>query len=105
MIGVLAAIENIFPPVPADSVVALGAFLAGRGTLNAWAVLGVTWVFNVGGAACVYALARRQGRAFFQTRTGRKLLSPRALARLEQAYDRRSRRTVPLPRATPATAG
>ena len=88
MIGVLAAIENIFPPVPADSVVALGAFLAGRGTLNAWAVLGVTWVFNVGGAACVYALARRQGRAFFQTRTGRKLLSPRALARLEQAYER-----------------
>jgi membrane protein DedA with SNARE-associated domain len=68
--------------------VALGAFLAGRGVLNAWVVFGVTWGANVGGAACVYALARRQGRAFFQTPLGRKLLSPSALARLEHAYER-----------------
>jgi hypothetical protein len=40
---VLAALENIIPPVPADTAVALGAFLAGRGTLNAWAVFGITW--------------------------------------------------------------
>ena len=84
----LAALENIFPPVPADSAVALGAFLAGRGTLKAWAVFGITWGANVGAAACVYGLARRHGRAFFRGPLGRKLLPPPVLAHLERAYQR-----------------
>ena len=42
LIAVFAALENIFPPVPADAVVALGAFLEGRGTLDPWAVFGLT---------------------------------------------------------------
>jgi membrane protein DedA with SNARE-associated domain len=88
VIALLAAIENVFPPVPADAVVALGAFLAGRGTLNAWAVFGCTWVANVGSAAGVYLLARRHGRAFFQRPIGRKLLSKPVLVRLERVYQR-----------------
>ena len=88
MIALLAALENVVPPVPADTAVALGAFLAGRGTLNAWAVFGITWVANVGAAAGVYAFARRHGPAFFQGRVGRKLLSPRALAHIERVYYR-----------------
>lgn len=88
LIGVLAAIENIFPPVPADSAVALGAFLAGRGRLNGWAVFGITWGANVGAAAGVYVLARRYGRAFFRRRIGRKLLSQSALTHIEHAYVR-----------------
>ena len=84
----LAALENIFPPVPADTVVALGAFLAGRGTLNAWAVFGLTWGSNVATAACVYGLARRHGRTFFQGPIGRKLLPEHVLAHLENAYRR-----------------
>jgi membrane protein DedA with SNARE-associated domain len=88
LIALLAAIENIFPPVPADTAVALGAFLAGRGRLDAWAVFAVTWMANVGGAACVYGLARRHGRAFFQGAVGRKLLPPHVLTHVERAYDR-----------------
>jgi membrane protein DedA with SNARE-associated domain len=88
LIAALAAIENIFPPVPADSAVALGAFLAGRGTLDAWVVFGITWTANVGGAACVYGLARRHGHAFFRGPIGRKLLPPAVLERVERAYDR-----------------
>jgi membrane protein DedA with SNARE-associated domain len=68
--------------------VALGAFLAGRGILNAWAVFTITWTANVGGAACVYGLARRHGRAFFQSPMGRKLLSPAVLVHVERAYER-----------------
>jgi membrane protein DedA with SNARE-associated domain len=98
---VLAAFENIFPPLPADSVVALGAFLAGRGMLSGWAVFGITWAANVGGAVWVYALARRQGRAFFETPTGRKLLSPSALIHLERAYDRHGTYGIFLSRLLP----
>src|SRR5947208_9146975 len=43
LITALAAVENVFPPVPADSAVALGAFLAGRGMLSAWTVFLLTW--------------------------------------------------------------
>src|SRR6266702_8214857 len=74
LLGVLAAVESILPPVPADTAVALGALLAGRGTLDGWAVFGVTWVANVGSAAAVYALARRYGRALVRGPIGRKLL-------------------------------
>ena len=62
------------PPVPADTAVALGALLAGRGVLDAWTVFGVTWGANVTSASAVYWLARRYGPAFFRGRTGRRLL-------------------------------
>ena len=85
-IGLLAAIENIFPPVPADTAVALGAFLAGRGVLDAWVVFAITWVCNVASAALVYSVGRRYGRAFFTGRLGRRLISERALQHIEAAY-------------------
>ena len=88
LITALAAVENVFPPVPADTAVALGAFLAGRGVLNPWAVFLLTWGANVGGAAAVYALGRRYGRAIFAGRLGRKLLSPEALANIARQYER-----------------
>ena len=89
LIALFAALENFFPPVPADTVVALGAFLAGRGSLNAWGVFGVTWVANVGAATLLYALAHRYGRSLFQGRFGRRLLPEPVLAHLEREYDRR----------------
>lgn len=49
---VLAALENVFPHPPADVGVALAAFLAGRGTLSVWSVLGLAWTGNVSSAAC-----------------------------------------------------
>jgi len=101
VVAVLAALENIFPPVPADSAVALGAFLAGRGTLNPWTVFGITWGANVGGAACVYGLARRHGPAFFRGPIGRTLLSPAALAHLERAYHRHGAYGIFLSRLLP----
>lgn len=78
----------MFPPAPSDTIVALGAFLAGRGVLDARAVFLVTWTGNVGSAALVYLFARRYGRAFFTGRLGRRLLSERTLAHIETAYAR-----------------
>jgi len=63
-----AAVENVFPPVPADTVVALGSWLAARGQGSAfWAFL-ATWVGNVLGAAAMYAVGRRHGTAWMHRR-------------------------------------
>jgi membrane protein DedA with SNARE-associated domain len=88
-LGALAALENIIPPVPADTVVALGAFLAGRGApISPVGVFLVTWISNVASAAAVFLAARRYGRPFFATRLGRRLISERAMKRIEQLYER-----------------
>src|SRR5206468_10866327 len=88
LIAVLAAVENIFPPVPADAAVALGAFLAGRGSMNAWLVFGLAWVANVGSAAGVYALARRHGAVVSRGFLGRHIFTPRTVAHIEEQYRR-----------------
>ena len=86
IIGVLAGVENVFPLVPADTAVAIGAFLSTGGHISAQAVFAVTWVANVAGAIAVYAAGRTIGRPFFQGRLGRRLLNPGAMVRLELLY-------------------
>ena len=97
----LAALENVFPPLPADTAVALGAFLAGRGRLDGWLVFGLTWGANVGSAAAVYGLARRYGRAVFRGEIGRKLLPEPVLAHLEREYHRHGTYGIFLSRLLP----
>jgi membrane protein DedA with SNARE-associated domain/uncharacterized tellurite resistance protein B-like protein len=86
VLALLAAVENVIPPVPSDAAVALGAFLSNRGVTTPLAVFLVTWVANLGGAAAVYFVARRYGRTLFATSTGRRLLAPRSLAIIEREY-------------------
>jgi membrane protein DedA with SNARE-associated domain/uncharacterized tellurite resistance protein B-like protein len=86
VLGLLAAIENVIPPVPSDAAVALGAFLSIRGLTTPFGVFMVTWVANLAGAAAVYLVARRYGRRLFATSTGRRLLAPRSLAIIEREY-------------------
>lgn len=82
----LSAVENIFPPVPADIAVVLGAFLARQGTVSA-PVLGVLcWFANTASAAGMYFYARAHGRRFFASGWRRKLMPPEAIAALETAY-------------------
>jgi membrane protein DedA with SNARE-associated domain len=57
----IAGAENFFPPVPADSVIAFGSFLAARGHGSALATLGAVLVGNVGTAMITYTLGRRYG--------------------------------------------
>jgi membrane protein DedA with SNARE-associated domain len=86
-VGGLAAVENVFPPVPADVAVGLGAFLSGHGTVLATMVFMVTWVANVTSATAVYVAGRTLGRSFFAGRLGRRLLRPRHLETIERLYD------------------
>ena len=61
VLGLAAAVENIFPPFPADTVVAFGSFLAARGNGSAVGSFLATWIGNVTGAMAMYALGRRYG--------------------------------------------
>lgn len=80
--------ENIFPPVPADTFVLVGAFLAGTGDASPWLVFGSTWVGNVAAAVGVYLLAFRFGDGFFATTIGHWLLKPRQLQQIGRFYER-----------------
>jgi membrane protein DedA with SNARE-associated domain len=84
----LSALENVFPPVPADTAVALGAFLARRGELSVVPLALLCWLANLASAAGTYLVGRRHGRGFFRDGWGRKVMPPRVLAALEEAYAR-----------------
>jgi membrane protein DedA with SNARE-associated domain len=84
----LSAVENVFPPVPADVAVALGAFLAQRGELSA-PLLGVTcWLANMASAAWIYAFARSHGPGFFREGWGRRLMPENDIATMREAVQR-----------------
>ena len=86
-LGLLAAVENIFPPLPTDAVVAFGSFLAARGQGNPWATFLITWLSNVAGAAGMYWAGRRYGRSVL-TRGYARWIGPEAEIRLERSYRR-----------------
>jgi membrane protein DedA with SNARE-associated domain len=86
-LAVVAALENVFPPVPADTVVAFGSFLAARGQGTALGVFLTTWAGNLGGAMLIYAVGRRYGAEPLE----RRLLGERAAdaeRRLRTLYGR-----------------
>jgi membrane-associated protein len=86
-LAVVAAIENVFPPIPADTVVALGSFLAARGRGSVLAAFLATWFGNVTSAMIMYAVGRRYGAE----RLERRLLGdrrPHAKRRLAELYGR-----------------
>ncbi|QJR35072.1 DedA family protein [Gemmatimonas groenlandica] len=66
---VLAAFaENIFPPLPADTVIALGAFVAARGNGSAVGVWTATMIGNIGGAMMMYGLGHHFGLPWLMQR-------------------------------------
>jgi membrane protein DedA with SNARE-associated domain len=88
VIGIGAAVENIIPPIPADTFVLLGAFIAESGRADPIIVFLATWICNVLAAVGVYLLAWHYGEGFFATRFGRLLLQPRQMQQIGRFYDR-----------------
>ena len=87
-LAVVSAAENVFPPLPADTVVAFGAFLAARGQATLLGAFLATWLGNVSGALLVYVLGRRYGARYahqWMARFG----GPRSESRLQAMYARR----------------
>lgn len=84
-IAIAAFAENIFPPLPADSVVALGAFVAARGSGSAIGAWAATMLGNLVGAMSMFALGRRLGIAWFTTRYP-KLFPLQATMRVAEGF-------------------
>ncbi|MHB1222558.1 MAG: DedA family protein [Gemmatimonadaceae bacterium] len=61
-------LENVFPPLPADTIVAFGAFLAAHGEASLFGAFAATWVGNVGGALGMLWLGRRYGTEWLRRR-------------------------------------
>jgi membrane protein DedA with SNARE-associated domain len=64
----LAALENLFPPIPADVLVAFGGLLAARAGYSPWPAFLAVWLGNVAGALAMYGLGRRYGSAAVERR-------------------------------------
>lgn len=88
VIGLGAAIENVVPPIPADTFVLLGAFLAAGGRASVWVIFLVTWLANVAAALGVYALARRYGTAITSAPFARWILQPHQIEQICRFYGR-----------------
>jgi membrane protein DedA with SNARE-associated domain len=88
VIGTGAGVENVVPPIPADTFVLLGAVLAEAGRASPRLVFFWTWFCNILGAVMIYALAHRYGNRFFGTPAGHWLLHPRQLEQIGRFYAR-----------------
>lgn len=86
-LGVLAAAENIFPPLPTDTVVAFGIWIAARGQADPFLAFLATWLGNSAGAAGMYVVGRRHGTAWMRRHFPR-LVDEAGEARLRSLYAR-----------------
>jgi membrane protein DedA with SNARE-associated domain len=88
VLAALSAIENVFPPAPADVAVALGAFLAQRGELSAWLLGLVCWGANTASAAGMYYLGRARGESLLRSPWLSRILPESALGAIRTAYEK-----------------
>lgn len=82
-VGVLVALENLFPPIPSEVVLPVAGFLAARGLMDLVLVIVAATVGSVGGALGLYAVGARVGRE--RTRTWFSKLPLMELADLDKA--------------------
>ena len=65
ILGLSAFVENIFPPIPGDTITALGAFLVGTGRLSFFGVYLSTTLGSLLGFLALFWIGRYLGRRFF----------------------------------------
>jgi membrane protein DedA with SNARE-associated domain len=87
VLTLFAALENVFPPLPTDTVVAFGTWLAARGEGSAVGAFLATWLGNVAGAAAMYEVGRRHGTTWMRRKFPR-LADEQGEARLRSMYSR-----------------
>lgn len=68
VLGISAFVENIFPPIPGDTITAFGAFLVGAGKVGFVGVYVSTTLGSILGFMCLFWLGMRLGRTYFVER-------------------------------------
>ena len=79
LLGLSAYVENIFPPIPGDTITAFGAFLVGMGKLHFMGVYFATTIGSLLGFLSVFWLGRYLGRQFFMEKNYRFFRAERVI--------------------------
>jgi membrane protein DedA with SNARE-associated domain len=82
-----AVVENLFPPIPGDTVTALGAFLVGNGTLSFVGVYSVTTLGSVIGFMILFELSRAFGHTII-SKGYLKWISPESIESSKKTINR-----------------
>ena len=85
---VLSALENVFPPVPADVAAALGAFWAVRAGISPVLVGVLCFLGTQASAVAVYFWVRERGEAVRNSREFHLLLPPEIQPAVRRYFDR-----------------
>ncbi len=65
LLGISAFVENVFPPIPGDTITAFGAFLVGTQRLSFFGVYISTTIGSLFGFMTLFWIGRILGRKFF----------------------------------------
>ena len=86
-------VENIFPPIPGDTILIFGAYLVGRGELSFSMALVTTLMGSVLGFLTLYVAGYKYGRGFMYSRQ-QTWFSPKSLQRVEDLFEKWGYRVV-----------
>jgi membrane protein DedA with SNARE-associated domain len=102
IVFLLAWLEYVFPPVPGDSTMLFGFFLAGSGALSFPAVFLAALSGSVLGALTAYRLGARLGRTYFFLKSA---WAREELAKVERWFGRFGPRLLAVNRFIPGVRG
>ncbi|HES58800.1 MAG: DedA family protein [Calditrichaceae bacterium] len=81
-----AIIENIFPPIPGDTVTVIGAYLITQGNLGFWGVYLSTSTGSLVGFFLMYFFGLKFGRSFVRSRFKAKIFNEEMFNRVEKWF-------------------
>jgi len=84
---VASYLENIFPPIPGDTILIFGAYLVGRGDLSFSMAIVTTLLGSVLGFLTLYVVGYKYGRGFMYSKQ-QTWFSPNSLNRVEKLFER-----------------
>ncbi len=84
---VSAIVENLFPPIPGDTVTVLGAYLITTGQLGFWGVYFSTTLGSVVGFYAMFLLGRKFGLSFIQSPKRAKYFAPNRVEKVQKWFD------------------
>ena len=81
-----AIIENVFPPIPGDTVTVIGAYLITTGNLGFWGVYISTSTGSLVGFFIMYIIGLKFGRSFVRSKFKAKIFSEEMFNRVEKWF-------------------